>query len=43
MKEYPELLEESIDLWYECYCIEKEKDVGELVMHISKNCQWNLF
>ncbi|MDE7478439.1 MAG: hypothetical protein K2M91_10900 [Lachnospiraceae bacterium] len=43
MNEYPKLLEESIDFWYECYCIEKEKDIGELVMYISENCQWNLF
>ena len=43
MTEYPKLLEESSDLWYECYCIEKENGVGELVRYISENCEWNLF
>lgn len=43
MNEYPKLLEESIEFWYECYCIEKEKDIGELVMYICENCEWNMF
>lgn len=43
MNEYPKLLEESSEFWYECYCIEKEKDIGELVRYISENCEWNLF
>jgi len=43
MDEYPKLLEESVDFLYECYSIEKEKDIGELVMYISENCEWNLF
>ena len=43
MDEYPKLLEESVDFWYKCYCIENEKDIGELVMYISENCQWDLF
>jgi len=43
MNEYPQLLEESIDFWYECYSIEKEKDIGELVKYISENCEWDLF
>lgn len=43
MNEYPQLLEESTDFWEECYCIEKEKDIGELVRHICENCQWDMF
>lgn len=43
MNGYPKLLDESIDFWYECYCIEKEKDAGELVMYISENCEWDMF
>lgn len=43
MNEYPKLLDESIDFWYECYCIEKEKDAGGLVMYISENCEWDMF
>ncbi len=43
MKEYPELREESIDFWYECYCIEKEQDEGKLMEHICENCRWDVF
>lgn len=43
MKEYPLLLEESIDFWYECFCIEKEKDTGELMAYICENVQWDMF
>lgn len=43
MQEYPKLLDESSDFWLECYCIEKEKDNGELVKYICENCQWDLF
>ena len=43
MHEYPKLLEESMDFWLECYCIEKEEDIGELVRFICENCEWNMF
>lgn len=43
MNEYPQLLEESIDFWYECFCIEKEKDIGELMAYICENIQWDMF
>lgn len=43
MNEYPKLLEESMDFWYECYRIEKEQDIGELVRYISENCEWDMF
>lgn len=43
MDEYPQLLEESIDFWYECYRIEKEKDIEELVTYIFENCEGDLF
>lgn len=43
MNEYPELLEESVEFWEECYCIEKEADTGKLVEHICENCQWDMF
>lgn len=43
MKEYPQLLEESIDFWYECFCIEKEKDIGELMAYICENVEWDMF
>jgi len=42
MKEYPQLLEESVDFWFECYCIEKETDMGEMVCHICENCEWDM-
>lgn len=43
MNEYPLLLDESIDFLYECYCIEKERDIGELARYISENCEWDMF
>lgn len=36
-------MEERTDFWYECDCMEKENDTGELVMYISEKCEWNLF
>ncbi|MCM1063401.1 MAG: hypothetical protein NC420_02835 [Eubacterium sp.] len=43
MQEYPELMEESIEFWYECYRIEKASGEGALVEHICENCQWDMF
>lgn len=43
MNEYPRLLEESIDFWYEGFCIEKEKDEGALMQYICENVEWDLF
>lgn len=43
MNEYPQLLEESIDFWYECFCIEKEKDPGALMQYICENIEWDMF
>lgn len=43
MTEYPKLLEESTDFWYECYRIEQEQDIGELVRYICENCAWEMF
>ncbi len=43
MEEYSKLLEESLEFWYKCYCVEKEEGIGELVKYISETCQWNLF
>lgn len=43
MNEYPQILEESIDFWYECYRIEKETDAGELMSYICENCEEDLF
>lgn len=43
MNEYPQLLEEDVDFGYECYCIEKEMDLGELVRHMCEDCEWDMF
>lgn len=43
MNEYSQLLEESIDFLYECFCIEKEKDPGALMQYICENIEWDMF
>lgn len=43
MNEYPQILEENNDFWYECYRVEKETDAGELMRYICENCEWDLF
>ena len=43
MNEYPQLLDESIDFWYECFCIEKEKESGALMQYICENVEWDMF
>ena len=43
MAEYPKLLEESVDFWYACYCLEQEQGIGELMRYICENCQSDLF
>lgn len=43
MDEYPQILEESLDFWYQCYCVEKETDAGELMRYLCENCEWDLF
>lgn len=43
MNEFPQILEEDVDFWYDCYCVEKETDAGELMRYICENCEWDLF
>ncbi|MCM1540296.1 MAG: hypothetical protein NC121_03455 [Blautia sp.] len=43
MREYPELMEESVEFWQECYRIEKASGEGALVEHICEHCQWDMF
>lgn len=43
MNDFPQLLEESLDFWCQCYCIEKEQGSGELMRYICENCEEDLF
>lgn len=43
MKEHPQLLDEDTGFWYECYCMERETDAGEMMRYLCENCEWDLF